>query len=255
MSDDPGKPTEPRMGPAAIVPGLDLPDRELSSHRFIGPDYSLLDTFPYAGNEAASLAAQAEMVDQIQTLLSNAVHISDASLEEGAESATLRVVVENKTSGHNVPTGFTSERQLWLLVEVIEDGGVVWASGDLDEYGDLRDEPSWEVMAGSAEHDEQLVNFQSQNLTRVGDFTVVYPEVLETMFPFDADFIVRRSLAPLEARTLEYTLPPISPSARIEVSLKYRNLPPYILRALQLDDIADRLKVFTIDQTTLGSID
>jgi hypothetical protein len=40
-------------------------------------------------------------------------------------------------------------------------------------------------------------------------------------------------------------------AARIEVALKYRTLPPYILRALQLDDIVDRLKVFTIDQTTL----
>jgi nitrate/TMAO reductase-like tetraheme cytochrome c subunit len=251
MSAEPGVPTAPRMGPAAVVAGIDLPDRELSSHRFVGPDYSLLDSFPYPDDEAASMVAQAEMLGQIQTLLENAVRISDASLEESTESSILRVVVENQTSGHNVPTGFTSERQLWLHVQVMEGDEVVWSSGDLDSFGDLRDELSWEVSAGLVDHDEQLVNFQSQNLMRVGDFTVALPDVYETMFPFDADFIVRRSLAPLEARTLEYTLPAITDTARIEVALKYRNLPPYILRALQLDDIVDRLKIFTIDQTTL----
>jgi nitrate/TMAO reductase-like tetraheme cytochrome c subunit len=253
MSDEPGVPTARRTGPAAVVAGLTLPDRELSSHRFVGPDYSLLDSFPYPDDEAASMEAQAEMEGLIQNLLQNAVRISDASLEEGTDSALLRVVVESKTSGHNVPTGFTSERQLWLHVQVIDGDEVVWESGDLDALGDLRDELSWEVGAHRAEHDDQLVNFQSLNLIRVGDFTLELPEVYETMFPFDADFIVRRSLAPLEARTVEYTLPPVAATARIEVALKYRNLPPYILRALQLDDIVDRLKVFTVDETTLES--
>jgi hypothetical protein len=161
------------------------------------------------------------------------------------------VVVENKTSGHNVPTGFTSERQLWLHVAVIDGDETVWESGDLDTQDDLRDELSWDVIAGDATLDEQLVNFQSLNLLRVGDVAIATPEVHETMFPFDADYIVRRSLAPLEVRSLQYSLPPISDTARIEVALRYRNLPPYILRALQLDELVERLQVFTIDEATL----
>jgi len=252
MSPNPGKSAERAMGPAAVVEGMSFPDRELSSHRFVGPDYSLLDTFPYADDPAASLVAQEEMLTQIQLLLENAVHITDLLLEEDAEAATLTVVVENKTRGHNVPTGFTSERQLWLHVAVIDGEETVWESGNLDTQSDLRDELSWDVISGDAPLDEQLVNFQSQNLLRVGDVAIASPEVHETMFPFDADYIVRRSLAPLEVRTLQYTLPPMSDSARIEVALRYRNLPPYILRALQLDDLVERLQIFTIDEATLG---
>lgn len=253
MSGEPGTPSARAVGPAAVVPGMSFPDRQLSSHRFVGPDYSLLDSFPYPEDHAASLAAQEDMVGRIQTLLQNAVRITDVSLEEGEDEAVLRVVVENISSGHNVPTGFTSERQLWIHIQVVDGEEVIWESGDLDAFGDLRDEFSWEVAADRAEHDEQLVNFQSQNLIRIGDITLDAPEVYETMFPFDADFIVRRSLEPLEARTVFYDLPPIAATAHINVLLKYRNLPPYILRALQLDDIVDRLKVFTIDEMTLDA--
>jgi nitrate/TMAO reductase-like tetraheme cytochrome c subunit len=251
MSPNPGKVAERATGPAAVVEGMSFPVRELSSHRFVGPDYSLLDNFPYADDSAASLTAQTEMNTQIQILLENAVHITELSLDEDPEMTTLTVVVENKTSGHNVPTGFTSERQLWLHVAVIDGDETVWESGDLDTQDDLRDELSWDVIAGDATLDEQLVNFQSLNLLRVGDVAIATPEVHETMFPFDADYIVRRSLAPLEVRSLQYSLPPISDTARIEVALRYRNLPPYILRALQLDELVERLQVFTIDEATL----
>jgi nitrate/TMAO reductase-like tetraheme cytochrome c subunit len=251
MSPNPGKSAERPMGPAAVVEGMSFPVRELSSHRFVGPDYSLLDNFPYADDSAANLVAQDEMRAQIQTLLENAVHIIDLSLEEDSGAATLTVMVENKTSGHNVPTGFTSERQMWLHVAVTDGEETVWESGNLDTQSDLRDELSWDVIAGDAALDEQLVNFQSQNLLRVGDVAIATPEVHETMFPFDADYIVRRSLAPFEVRSLQYTLPPISSTARIDVALRYRNLPPYILRALQLDTLVERLQVFTIDEATL----
>jgi hypothetical protein len=95
--------------------------------------------------------------------------------------------------------------------------------------------------------DEDLVNFQSLNLLRAGDFLVSGYVVYETVFPFDADYIFRRSLAPLEARSFAYPLPALGPSARIEVGLHYRNLPPYVLHRLQLDEYVDRLQIFTID--------
>jgi hypothetical protein len=41
-------------------------------------------------------------------------------------------------------------------------------------------------------------------------------------------------------------------SARIEVALHYRNLPPYVLRALQLDAYVDQLKIFTLDEVVIG---
>ena len=251
MGPEPGVPAERSIGKAAVVDGIQLPQRPISSHRFIGPDYSLIDNFPYA-DPTASAEAQAEMKTQIDTLLKNAVHITDVSTDEGPDQTTLNVVIENRTSGHNVPTGFTSERQLWVEVEVKEDGETVFASGDLDAEGDLRDHLSWSVIAGDAPLDTQLVNFQSLNLLRVVDVSLGIPDVYETIFPFDADYIVRRSLAPLEARSLQYTLPPLSPDAEITVRLRYRNLPPYVLRALDLGDLVERLHIFDIDEVVLG---
>ena len=247
MGPEPGVPTAREMGPIAVVEGLTLPDRPLSSHRFIGPDYSLLQGFPYPDDLEASATAQEEMRAQIQTLLGNAVHISDATLSEEAGMPVLRVVVESLTAGHNVPTGFTSERQLWVSVTVTDGGETVYVSGDLDTYGDLRDSLSHDVISGEVGLDEDLVNFQSLNLLRAGDFLVSGYEVHETVFPFDADYIFRRSLAPLEARSFTYPLPALGPSAHIEVGLHYRNLPPYVLYRLQLDEYVGRLQIFTID--------
>jgi nitrate/TMAO reductase-like tetraheme cytochrome c subunit len=252
MGPEPGVASPRDVGPVAVVAGFDFPDRPLSSHRFVGPDYSLLDDFPYADDLDASLVAQAELNAQIQTLLGNAVHINDAVLIEGADGTELSVVIESLTPGHNVPTGFTSERQLWVSVTVTEGEETVYVSGDLDTWGDLRDPLSLDVITGAAEIDEDLVNFQSLNLLRVGDVAILAFDVYETVFPFDADYIWRRSLAPLEAREVTYPLPELGSGARIEVGLHYRNLPPYLLRGLQLDDLVERLQVFRIDTVVIG---
>tara|TARA_B100000579_G_C22682842_1_gene781150 strand:- start:269 stop:1033 length:765 start_codon:yes stop_codon:yes gene_type:complete len=254
MGPNPGAVAERPIGKAAVMPGVELPDRELSSHRFIGPDYSLIDRFPYDDLDA-SAEAQADMLNRIDSLLKNAVEIDDVYTEENAEETILNVVIENLTSGHNVPTGFTSERQLWVEVVATQAGVTVFKSGDLDVFGDLRDHLSWTVIAGDDEMDEQLVNFQSLNLLRVGDIAISTTDVYETIFPFDADYIVRRSLKPLEKRTLQYTLPPLDDDAEVTVRLRYRNLPPYVLRALQLDELVERLQIFDIDEVTLGVSD
>ena len=251
MGAVPGIPGERAVGKAAVLSGGDvLPDRTLSSHRFVGPDYSLIDSFPYADADASADALE-EMVGRIDVLLKNAVKISDVYTEEQEDETALFVVIESLTPGHNVPTGFTSERQLWVEVIATDGDEVVFQSGDLDAFGDLRDHLSWEVIAGDRPLDDQLTNFQSLNLLRVGDVATATPEVFETVFPFDADFIVRRSLAPLEQRTLSYRLPSLSDSAEIQIRLRYRNLPPYVLRALQLDELVERLRIFDIDSVSL----
>ena len=80
-------------------------------------------------------------------------------------------------------------------------------------------------------------------------------EEIETVFPFDANFIEKHSLEPLEKRTLNYDWPlpndavfPLTVSA----TLRYRNLPPYLLRALQLDDYVDLLRIVDIDSESVS---
>jgi nitrate/TMAO reductase-like tetraheme cytochrome c subunit len=247
MGPDPGRPSTREQAPAAIVPdGVVYPERAISSHRFIGPDYSLIDEFPYPDDLAASAIAQEEYAGQVLTLLRNAVEISDAQTQLSGGVLQVQVDVHSLTTGHNVPTGFTSERQLWIEVTVTGQSGTVhFRSGDLDAYGDLRDDHSWEVIAGDVERDDSLHNFQSQNLfRRAASF-----EIVETIFPFDATFIYRRSLTPLEVRSLNYTMPSPGEPVQVSVALKYRNLPPYVLRALGLD--TERLRIFTIDTREL----
>lgn len=248
MSPTPGAISTRNKAPIAVVQGERYPERELSSHRFIGPDYSLIDSFPYE-NEEASIQAREELFGQIQLLLENAVHISDVRLLD-ADAFILEVDLESLVIGHNVPTGFTSERQLWLDVSVYSNQGLVFRSGDLDSYGDLKDDHSWIVQENQDQLDQQLVNLQSRNVIRHGE--LASPLLSETVFPFEADYIEKHSLRPLELRTIQYMLPPNLHDVSVSVQLKYRNLPPYLLRALQLDELVPRLQVFTIDEVEMS---
>lgn len=80
-----------------------------------------------------------------------------------------RVKVRNGTDGHNVPTGFTGERLIWLEVTVKDrDGTVVYRSGDRDPNGDLRDGHSSYVHAGKIALDRDLFSLQSIFVTQNG---------------------------------------------------------------------------------------
>lgn len=80
-----------------------------------------------------------------------------------------RVRVRNGTDGHNVPTGFTGERLVWLEVVVKDrNGKVVFLSGDRDPNGDIRDGHSSYVHAGKIKLDSQLFSLQSIFVTQNG---------------------------------------------------------------------------------------
>lgn len=265
MGPEPGVPAIREEGPAAVVDGVALPDRELSSHRFVGPDVALIDGFPYPDDLEASAKAQAEYKLQVQTLLENAVELKGLAQDEPLpDKHVLQVLVVSKTSGHRVPTGFTSERQLWVDLTVTgPDGTVLLRSGQLDGNGDLLDHHSAEVASGALEADEALVNFQSTNTavsrhySPSGGINSEFGAPTQpggsdksttAIFPFDAVSINRNSLEPLEARTVTYDLEePLPEGSKVEVALRYRAMPPYVLRALQLEELTERVPVFTID--------
>ena len=264
MGSEPGMPGERSWGPAAVVDDLDLPDRELSNHRFIGPDIALIDEFPYPDDLEASAEAQEEYIDQVQRLLENAVEIADmrATLSEDG-SYSVEVDVASKTNGHRVPTGFTSERQLWLhLVVKDAEGSGKQLSGALDGNGDLYNTHSEEVINGTRLEDKQLFNLQSENVSVSRGWTEAgtidpYAETHteQAIFPFDANSIVRKSLEPLEVRTASYSVEvseELVPPFTFKATLNYRAMPPYVLRALELDDLVDRLVVFEIDTAAAG---
>ena len=86
-----------------------------------------------------------------------------------ADSGGLEFAVEvsSGTDGHNVPTGFTGERLVFLQVTVTDAAGeVVFQSGDLDPNGDVRDLHSLYVHNGELPQDTQLFSLQSNFITR-----------------------------------------------------------------------------------------
>jgi hypothetical protein len=86
--------------------------------------------------------------------------VTEESSEEGIR---FKVKVSNLTDGHNVPTGFTGERLVWLHVTVTDrDGKVVLESGDLDPNGDVRDQESSFVHNGELPLDRQLFDLRSR---------------------------------------------------------------------------------------------
>ena len=80
-----------------------------------------------------------------------------------------KVQVKNGTTGHNVPTGFTGERLVWLEVTVTDaTGKVVFRSGHRDPNGDLLDGHSSYVHAGKMDLDPYLLSLQSYFVTQNG---------------------------------------------------------------------------------------
>ena len=92
--------------------------------------------------------------------------VTDRSDEGGI---AFRVKVRNGTDGHNVPTGFTGERLVWLDVTVRDRAGkVVFRSGDRDPNGDVKDGHSAYVHAGKVDYDKYLFSLQSIFVTQNG---------------------------------------------------------------------------------------
>ncbi len=92
--------------------------------------------------------------------------ITDKADKGGIE---FRVQVKNGTDGHNVPTGFSGERLVWLDVTVTDrDGKVIFRSGDRDPNGDLKDGHSSYVHAGKIPIDPFLFSLQSYFVTQNG---------------------------------------------------------------------------------------
>ncbi len=114
------------------------------------------------------LEALDEMADARKEILRLGYQLGDidvlAASDDGLE---FKIKVSNGTDGHNVPTGFTGERLVWLHVTVADaDGKTVFESGDLDPNGDVRDLHSRYVFNGELPLDDQLFNLQSKFITR-----------------------------------------------------------------------------------------
>jgi len=97
-------------------------------------------------------------------LLRNGYGLGEVIVEQqDKDGIEFKVQVKNLTDGHNVPTGFTGERVVWLEVTVTDRlGKVLFRSGDRDPNGDLRDLHSRYVHNGKLPRDKYLLSLQSK---------------------------------------------------------------------------------------------
>lgn len=287
------------LGYAAIVPGQDentLPKRHLTDHTFAGPDYSLLpDTefpekldwmyevdyrnfdklTPYQQKTLTELRrknrGQLEIARKKRLqLLRNAARICVNAPPHARPGHKLhvRVDVTSTTAGHSFPTGFTAERQAWVQLTVSDPAGkLIFASGNLDHNGDLRDGHSHEVEAGKLARDKFLLNFQNKFMatTAVGTDRTVVLSINRHLQPVNvvrpargiaASYgrpesfrIAKGSLPPLATmgRTYPIRLPNIPGNYVVDVRLNWRHLPPTLLDAVGMPHLKQLLEIVVID--------
>ena len=204
------------------------PVRTLHRHRFVGVDVAL-ENFP---DRDEQIAAVAELLAGAATL--------EIRGTADADSVWVTARVENVGTGHDLPSGTTAERQLWIELHVEDGGGApLFASGELDANGDLKDHHS-EIEPDA---DRQLALWNSVLLDATGR---------ETHFMWQARSQPSRRIPAGEAGEVTYRLPrPQATLIRVRAQLHFRALPAYTLRERSLNDRLPFLPVFTIGESEL----
>lgn len=215
----------------------DGPERELHEHYFVGVDLPLEDD--YLPDQAAYDALR----QRIAALLEGSATVElRAQPVAAGEQIDLFVSLRNNIVAHNIPTGSTFNRQVWLEVIARDaNGATIYETGTLDANGDLRN--YWSELDSLGDHD--LLEFGS----RFTDITGT-PEI----FPWRATEHHSNSISPLYERTHTLFVPTLSDTpgpVHIEARLRFRSFPPFLLRALSLSEKIDKLEIFDIDSISI----
>jgi hypothetical protein len=277
MGPEPGKPFARTEYTVDYIVDPDIfpnaPKRYRSNHRFTGPDYSMLKAFGKSDlglDDAKFAALEKQLEAERGTLIRNAatMRVWHPSHAAPGRKLPIRVSVTNSGAGHNLPTGFASERQLWLEVTVTDAAGKrLFVSGDLDQYTDLRDHESKAVEEGTARLDRALFNLQaafvltafkgtqsdgiSTTNRLLGPVPFLTPPPDPTLvqgLPF-AGRVFKRGIPPLETKTASYRvrLPDDATGPlHVSVRLRYRNFPAHLLRDLGAAALVDKLRILDV---------
>lgn len=209
------------------------PQREVHRHTFIGVDIPLVD-FP----------GKSETIAMVDELLKGAVNMTVNAPDQIASETdmTVQVEINNDITGHNVPSGTTFERQMWLEVQVTNaaTGAVIYESGHLDDNGDLLNHHSEAVKNGALPEDADLTLFHG----------IPYKNGEETLFFWEADRIEDKTIPPFESRAAEYQLdvPASADALELSVRLRFRSFPPYLLRAIGMEELLPNLLIFDMQK-------
>ncbi len=200
----------------SAAPGA--PVRTLHRHTFIGTDLAFID-FPQ----------KAEQLSLVKELLQNAVSLKVLAPDTATAGSqlTFNVQLTNDKTGHDVPSGASFLRQVWLDVTVRDgSGALLFSSGQLDSNMDLMDDES-----ELSQRDSSLFNLQS---------TMRRADGSKTMLTWDVVSLDNPALRAGQTQSAPYSLQ-IPPTAvgplSISATLKYRSFPPWVIRSLNLQSL------------------
>jgi hypothetical protein len=246
----------------------DSTERRVSTHYFTGVDIALIEDFP--GQDDPGLDSHGYPIGQAQRrddLLKSAatIDLSAPLTVTGGDVLPITVDVTNIGAGHNIPSGFSQERQMWIELIVADAGGeIIYQSGYLQDSahsetgeltpdGNLHDEdlqnlivvidpetgeattlehgPDYNLRHGNSPVNLGLANFGNEFI-RVGSTG----EEEEVFIPFLADHMDNsHSIPPLETESVRYdVLIPVGTTGPISITarLRFRPFPPRFLRLL-----------------------
>lgn len=194
------------------------PERTLHDHGFVGVDV------PEGLDEETTAALQARASALLEGSGTILLDLAETAVPGGQLDVV--VTVRNELDAHNLPTGSTFNRQLWVEVLVTDaTGRQLYETGTLDANGDLRDH--WSALDPYG--DDDLITLHSDLIDEAGQRTRLTHEAAEHR---------TRALQPLHERTWTLFVPvpddavgPLDVTAR----LRFRPYGPHVFRLLQQD--------------------
>ena len=207
------------------------PEREVHRHFFVGVDVALID-FP-------DRRRQSEMVTALLQSAA-ALEVEAPSQTKAGDYLPISVNVTSKTAGHHLPSGAVADRQMWLEVTLTDKGSgqIIYQSGHLDANGDLMDRHS--ELQPSA--DQDLIQWHQKMAGANGN---------DVFFSWQAFDQRTQTIPPLETVSLSYDqlLPAqLTGPLQLKVKLRFRTFPPFLLRKLNLDELAAQLPIVDMAQ-------
>jgi hypothetical protein len=193
--------------------------KKIPSHYFAGGSVDI-----------ARLSGARERLKLMTGLLANTASLSVEMQSCGAGEMQLLAKVLNYGAGHNLPTGVTDLREVWLEVTVTDEkGAVIYHSGGIDDAGHL---------------DEAAVRFG----VRLGDEErkpVRFHDIARARYIFEDTTIPSGA-----TRETSYSIPLRGTStAQVSVRLLYRTVPQDFINHYMTPDL--RFQVVTMASASL----
>tara|TARA_B100000609_G_scaffold20108_1_gene14450 strand:+ start:10542 stop:11978 length:1437 start_codon:yes stop_codon:yes gene_type:complete len=194
---------------------VDGPVRTLHRHYFVGVDQALIKNFP----------KKEEQANLVKKLLQSCAVLHVERRPDAEGKLSIFVSVKSINNGHNLPSGSTADRQVWVHLTIKdEQGALLYESGMMDKNGDLMDRVTGHSVTPKG--DPHLLMFGQFLFDEAGNHVT---------FPWEAARTEDNLIAPGQTKWREYLLPKdkfLNKTVTVEAVLNYRTFPPFLIRKL-----------------------